>query len=263
MFETAKDLLSKLNFWRPEEPDPAPLAPPPPPPSATEAIDPTLKAIEEATRRLKAARAELKRIDEQIAGDLSKLRSAQNHDITPTLDQIRAIKFPENIRNLAIETNTPQEIFAGVSYFLAIKPKEEGIHCSQKKDQHSGYNKEFEELCKSLVQRHQISREVFSSKSKLKRLKNEEYVPTFDSDQHQIVLARMEKYCLEQGYDSELHTIIIDWIAAVNAGWQDMAINDDTPNGSFIDEVTETSQYDIRMPESAGWSPVWQPKPNA
>lgn len=220
--------------------------------------DETAEAINAAANRLETAREAIAKIDDAIAHDLSHFGSAQKPEITPTLEQIRSISFPENIRNLALETNTPLELFAGVSYFLAIKPKEDGIHPSRCKDKHPDYNEEFMSLCTDIARRHNASREILLSKQALLAFEDEpqRHVPTFDPDQHHKVVARMQKYSLHlEEADYNLSPIIADWIAAVNAGWQDMAMNDDIPKGPFIEDVTPTSEYDIRTPDE--WTAVW------
>lgn len=226
--------------------------------SASPPVDDTENTVIKAKKRLNAARDELKAIDEKIAHSLAKFGAAQKPNITPTLEQIRAIEFPKKIKNLAIETNTPLELFAGVSYFLAIKPKADAIHNSRCRDTHPNYNEEFYELCTHLAERHKESKKVYLSKKAMRDFNNAaEYVPTFDPKQHDVVVQRMKQYTaftIEGDYD--LSENIIDWIAATNASWQDMAINGKPASGPFVEDVTSETQFDVKQPTD--WVPVWK-----
>jgi hypothetical protein len=161
---------------------------------------------------------------------------------------VSRVFLPVEVKDLAVATNTPIELFAGVSLFLALKITDKGITCSRKLDHGANKKEEFIALCKELCKRHDLSRQVFQHKksNRGQSERNNGKVVTFIPEQHNKVVGRMYKDSLERGRDAHLHANIIDWIAAVNAGWQDMGINE--RKGPFVTPVTETSRFEIRDP---------------
>lgn len=194
-------------------------------------------------------RTKLASIDKNIAKCLRHFRAAKNPDIFPTTDMVARVKFSQEIENLSLEQNTPIELFAGVALFLALKVSKEGVECSRRMDSGADKKKEFIELCKELCERHKQSRLVYEHK-KLNRPQFEDKtgkVITFIPEQHDRVVSRMSDYSMwELSSDYNLSANIINWVAAVNAGWQDMGINE--RKGPFVTPVTETSRFEIRDP---------------
>ncbi len=243
------DLIGKIvpsALWqgrtaKPVRPSPQDVAPPP------ARLEETI--VYPCKTKLDIARDQLKTIDEQIAARLTHFRAAANPDINPTADMIARVKFPKDITNMAIEQNTPVELFAGVSLFLSLRSGDKGVIASRRMDHGADKTEEFKHLCLLLCSRHNASRLVVEHKQE----NREEFmgadgkVITFVPEQHDRVVARMAYFseACHSG-DGALSGNIIGWVAAVNAGWQDMAINEN--DGPFIAAVTAEKTFEIRDP---------------
>ena len=214
-----------------------------------------------AKTALAEARENLETRDKLIALCLnSHFRAARNQNIQPTLDDIAKIEFPDEIEQLAVDRNCPRELFAGVALFLALKISKEGIVASKKMDHEADKLSAFKTLCLQLCERHNISRTVFEYKRDNPdahdvRKDSKGKIITFVPEQHDNVVHRMHDNttrCLEG--DGDLSAGIIDWVAAVNAGWQDMGTHDH--KGPFTEPVKPGTPNEIRFP--AEWIPYHQ-----
>lgn len=208
---------------------------------------------------LSDVRKELSLVDQKIANLLGNFRAAKNPDkIDLTAKSITAVTFPNKIENLSMNRNTPRELFAGVKLFLALKTEGQKVISTRSCDRSAAdKTKEFIKLCEALCERHDLSRRVYEYKrdnpeAEDVRKDSDGCVITFDQTQHQIVVERMAFESINQGLDSDLNAHIIDWIAAVNAGWQDMAINEN--KGPFVKSIKTDKPNEIRTPKE--WSPL-------
>jgi hypothetical protein len=203
-----------------------------------------------AQYKLNTVREELARIDSNIGRILVDFRQAANFEKRPDAKILAKVKLPQDIENLAISRNIPRELFAGVMQFLALDVQDDGRILSQR------YNKdrtrEFKNLCEELCDRHNQSRKVYEVKRDnpdnpdiCKRAEDGKVI-TFIPDQHQAVVDRMHQFCTFGGSDRDLGSMLIDWVASANAGWQDMAINEE--KGPFIHAVTRQSTHEMRYP---------------
>jgi hypothetical protein len=203
------------------------------------------------TDTLASIRKDLIKIDKEIAGCLQHFRAAKNQEINPTAEMVATVKFPKEIEQLAINNNTPRELFSGVALFLALTTDDNGIIASRRMDRKKDRLSEFKNLCELLCRRHNKSSDVYEYKRNNPdnfQIRGNKIV-TFIPDQHNKVVVRMHKESTTSESDGNLSANIISWVAAINAGWQDMAINENT--GPFITPVTEGIHYNIQDPRPA------------
>lgn len=198
--------------------------------------------------KLQIARKKLEKIDAEIASCLGQFRAVANPEINPDAAMIAKVQLPEDIEQIAIDQNTPAELFKGVALFLAIRVSEDGVRASRRMDNGADKTAEFKRLCELLCERHDASRLVVAHKTEHAEdfRGGDGRVITFVPEQHYAVVERMHDSSVNQGYDGALSSNIINWIAAVNAGWQDMAINENT--GPFVHEVTKGVIHELRDP---------------
>lgn len=185
--------------------------------------------------------------DRKISQTLQHFRSAADPlslsadpETRPDSDLLAHIKLPKNIEKLAIDTNTPRELFAGVIQFLDVTVNDsDEVRGNRFRRNHS---EAFETLCKELCERHSYARGAYE----LRQQNPDNDAMQRTQEQHQSVIEGMHEFCAQAGSDRDLGGMIVDWLDSANAGWEDMAIND--AQGPFTQPVAKGVTYEMRYP---------------
>ena len=109
--------------------------------------------------QLNHVREKLANVDQSIARILVDFRQAAEPVKRPDSKLLSRVKLPKDIEQMAIDSNTPRELFTGVLQFLAVTVKDDGRIISER------YNRDltaqFKNLCEELVERHRLSYKVY------------------------------------------------------------------------------------------------------
>lgn len=208
---------------------------------------------------LEVVRGKLEDIDRSMAGTIKDLRLRSelqrqleaNPDlkVRPDADMLSRVKLPSNIERYALNNDLPRELFAGVAYFLELTV---GDDDKVKGPKGNDRTDTFSHICNYIGKRHNLSRNVFTIKRDnpdhpdICKKTDDGRVVTYVDDQHDYVVNRMDGFCTSAGADPDLGRLMIDWVASVNAGWQDQAINDQ--KGPFVNTQNPPLAYELRYP---------------